>query len=55
MPKGADISNVEKAFILQALGQNLRLDGRALDQFRNVELTFGDQYGTSTVSLGKTR
>lgn len=55
MPRGADISNVEKAFILQALGQNLRLDGRGLDQFRDIQLVFGDQLGTVTVSLGRTR
>lgn len=55
MPRGADISNVEKSFILQALGQNIRLDGRAVDQYRNIELVFGDQLGAVTVSVGKTR
>lgn len=55
MPRGADISNVEKSFILQALAQNLRLDGRAFNQFRDIQLEFGDQLGTVTVSVGKTR
>lgn len=55
MPRGADISNVEKAFILEALSQNLRLDGRAFDQSRDIQLIFGEQLGTATVSLGKTR
>ena len=55
MPRGADISNVEKSFILQALAQNLRLDGRAFDRFRDIQIDFGEQLGTVTVSLGKTR
>lgn len=55
MPRQADISTVEKAFILQALLKDLRLDGRRVDQFRTVELEFGSQYGTVTITLGKTR
>lgn len=55
MPRQADISNVEKTFILEALTQNLRLDGRKFDQYRGIQLDFGEQYGTATVSVGKTR
>ena len=51
---GFDISNVERAFVLEALSQGIRIDGRALDQFRSVELEFGDEYGTATVKLGQT-
>lgn len=45
----------EKQFVLQALQENTRLDGRELDQYRPLELTFGDQYGVADVTLGKTR
>ena len=55
MPREADLSNVERAFILEALGQNVRLDGRAFDQFRKLDLSFEDDYGTCTVQLGKTK
>jgi exosome complex RNA-binding protein Rrp42 (RNase PH superfamily) len=55
MPREAEPSNVERNFILEALRQNIRVDGRAFDQFRPISLTFGEDYGTATVSLGKTR
>jgi exosome complex component RRP45 len=55
MPREADPSNVERAFILEALSQNVRVDGRALDQFRNIELEFGDEYGSVSLRMGKTR
>ncbi|KAK3995976.1 hypothetical protein QBC44DRAFT_318879 [Cladorrhinum sp. PSN332] len=55
MPREAEPSLNEKQFILQALQENLRLDGRQLDQYRPLELTFGDQYGVADVTLGKTR
>ncbi|KAL2164403.1 hypothetical protein VTH06DRAFT_3619 [Thermothelomyces fergusii] len=55
MPREAEPSLNEKQFVLQALQENLRLDGRELDQYRPLELTFGDQYGVADVTLGKTR
>jgi exosome complex component RRP45 len=55
MPREADPSNVERTFILEALHQDVRVDGRALDQFRPLNIIFGDDYGSATVSLGKTR
>lgn len=55
MPREAEPSLNERAFILEALKEDTRLDGRALDAFRNVELTFGDEYGAVDVKLGKTR
>lgn len=55
MPREVEPSVNEKAFILQALSENLRLDGREFDQFRPFELTFGDEYGVADVKLGKTR
>ena len=55
MPREAEPSLNERAFILEALKEDIRLDGRALDAFRNVELTFGEEYGVVDVKLGKTR
>ena len=55
MPREADISNNERNFILEALQQGVRVDGRGLDHFRSLELEFGDEFGTVTACLGKTR
>lgn len=55
MPREVDISNIERSFILEALSQDVRLDGRRLDQWRGLELEFGQEYGTATLRLGKTR
>ena len=35
--------------------EDVRLDGRAFDEFRSLDLSFGDEYGVATVQLGKTR
>ncbi|PSN74650.1 hypothetical protein BS50DRAFT_20913 [Corynespora cassiicola Philippines] len=55
MPREAEISVNERAFIQQALNEQIRLDGRAFDAYRPLELTFGDEYGVADVQLGKTR
>jgi exosome complex component RRP45 len=55
MPREAELSNNEREFILSALRQNVRLDGRASDVYRDIELSFGEEYGLVDVKLGKTR
>ena len=55
MPREAEISINEREFISQALQEQIRVDGRAFDAFRPLELTFGDEYGVADVQLGKTR
>ncbi|KAI9815570.1 MAG: hypothetical protein M1827_002704 [Pycnora praestabilis] len=55
MPREPEPSLNERSFVLQALQENIRTDGRALDAFRDLELTFGEQYGNADVKLGKTR
>jgi hypothetical protein len=55
MPREVEPSLNEKQFVLQALEENVRTDGRPFDQFRPLELTFGDEYGVSNVRLGNTR
>ncbi|KAH9884617.1 ribosomal protein S5 domain 2-type protein [Xylariomycetidae sp. FL2044] len=55
MPREAEPSLNERTFVAQALQEGLRLDGRAFDQFRKLDLKFGEQYGVADVSLGKTK
>lgn len=55
MPREAEPSLNEKTFVSQALQENVRLDNRAFDEYRPIELSFGDEYGTAQVTFGKTR
>lgn len=55
MPREVEPSLNEKQFVTQALQEHLRLDNRAFDEYRPIELSFGDEYGTAEVKLGKTR
>ncbi|KAL8674789.1 MAG: hypothetical protein Q9168_000770 [Polycauliona sp. 1 TL-2023] len=55
MPREAEPSNNERAFILEALNQDIRLDGRSLESYRDIQLSFGDEDGVADVRLGKTR
>jgi exosome complex component RRP45 len=55
MPQEAAPSSNEQTFLLSALRENIRLDNRAFDSWRPISLTFGDEYGTADVRLGKTR
>lgn len=55
MPREAEPSINERAFILQALQENVRLDGRAFDAYRQLDVSFGEEYGIADVRLGKTR
>lgn len=45
----------EKEFLVNALEQNLRLDGRAALEMRTPELTFGTELGCVECAFGKTR
>lgn len=55
MPREAEPSLNEKQFLLQALKENLRLDGREFDHYRSLDLQFGDDLGVADLRLGKTR
>jgi exosome complex component RRP45 len=55
MPREVEASLNEKQFVLRALQENIRVDGRSLDQFRDLRLTFGDNYGVLDMNLGNTR
>lgn len=55
MSKETPLSVAEREFILEALLENIRLDGRDADAFRPLSVTFGEEYGHVKVQLGQTR
>ena len=55
MPRESEPSVNEKAFVLQALQEHIRMDGRGLDELRSLDLQLGDEYGVADVRWGKTR
>ena len=55
MPREVEPSLNEKQFILRTLQENLRVDGRSFDQFRESKLSFGNEYGVVDVALGNTK
>lgn len=55
MPDELDTSAQERELLLDALREGLRLDGRELNDLRKLEISFGDDYGSVEVKLGKTR
>ncbi|PLN84883.1 exoribonuclease complex, subunit Rrp45 [Aspergillus taichungensis] len=54
MNKEAPLSIAERDFILNALREGVRLDGRDADQLRPLKVSFGEEYGHVKVQLGKT-
>ncbi|KAF7543543.1 hypothetical protein G7046_g9979 [Stylonectria norvegica] len=51
MPREAEPSLAERTFVTQALEEGLRIDGRKFDEYRPLELTFGDEYGVAEVKV----
>ncbi|CAN2388869.1 U1 snRNA 3'-end processing [Pristimantis euphronides] len=49
------LSNCERSFLLQAITDKKRVDGRQTYDYRNIKVTFGTEYGCCIVELGKTR
>ncbi|MBN3296983.1 exosome complex component RRP45 isoform X2 [Amia ocellicauda] len=49
------LSNCERQFLLAAIKEKKRLDGRQTYDYRNIKITFGTDYGCCIVELGKTR
>ncbi|XP_051993732.1 exosome complex component RRP45 [Xyrauchen texanus] len=49
------LSNCERLFLLKAIEEKKRLDGRQTYDYRNIKITFGTEYGCCIVELGKTR
>ena len=55
MPREVEPSTNERDFVLEALQQNIRLDGRKIDEYRKIDIEFGEEYGIADVRMGKTR
>ena len=49
------VSNNEHDFILGSIAKKIRLDERAIDQYRELSITFGKELGYCYVSLGSTK
>ncbi|KAI9308376.1 ribosomal protein S5 domain 2-type protein [Cunninghamella echinulata] len=55
MVKANDPSLNEGEFLLEALKQQIRIDGRGIYDVRSIEIKFGSDYGQVEVQLGRTR
>ncbi|XP_020513072.1 exosome complex component RRP45 [Labrus bergylta] len=53
--KETPLSNCERDFLLKAIEEKKRLDGRQTYDYRKMKITFGTDYGCCFVDLGKTR
>ncbi|XP_034457570.1 exosome complex component RRP45 isoform X5 [Hippoglossus hippoglossus] len=53
--KDTPLSNCERDFLLKAIQEKKRLDGRQTYDYRKIKITFGTDYGCCFVDLGKTR
>ncbi|XP_051802046.1 exosome complex component RRP45 isoform X3 [Acanthochromis polyacanthus] len=53
--KDTPLSNCERDFLLRAIEEKKRLDGRQTYDYRRIKITFGTDYGCCFVNLGKTR
>ncbi|KAJ2489831.1 3'-5'-exoribonuclease [Coemansia sp. RSA 2050] len=48
-------SNIEAAFLLEALKKGTRVDGRGIYDYRTLKISCGPTYGLAEVQLGQTR
>ncbi|GAA6228582.1 exosome complex component RRP45 [Lates japonicus] len=53
--KDTPLSNCERDFLLKAIEEKKRLDGRQTYDYRKIKITFGTDYGCCFVDLGRTR
>ncbi|XP_004716544.1 exosome complex component RRP45 isoform X1 [Echinops telfairi] len=53
--KETPLSNCERRFLLRAIEEKKRLDGRQTYDYRSIRISFGTDYGCCIVELGKTR
>uniref|UniRef100_A0A2M4BNQ0 Exosome complex component RRP45 n=2 Tax=Anopheles marajoara TaxID=58244 RepID=A0A2M4BNQ0_9DIPT len=49
------LTNNEKSFVQKAILESIRVDGRKLDEFRKLRISFGSEWGMVHVLLGQTR
>lgn len=55
MSREPPLSVIENGFILKAVDDGWRLDLRGLNEYRPVNISFGEEYGNVQVVLGKTK
>lgn len=55
MPKDLEPSISERTFVLDALKEGIRIDGRDADAYRALNIDFSTEYGLVEVRLGRTR
>ncbi|XP_048189400.1 exosome complex component RRP45 isoform X2 [Perognathus longimembris pacificus] len=53
--KETPLSNCERRFLLRAIQEKKRLDGRHTYDYRRLRISFGADFGCCVVELGKTR
>nr|XP_021410616.1 exosome complex component RRP45 isoform X1 [Lonchura striata domestica] len=53
--KATPLSNCERRFLLRAIQEKKRLDGRQCYDYRNIRVSFGADRGCCMVELGRTR
>ncbi|XP_017287935.1 exosome complex component RRP45 isoform X3 [Kryptolebias marmoratus] len=53
--KDTPLSNCERDFLIKAIEEKKRLDGRQTYDYRKIKITFGTDYGCCFVDLGQTR
>ncbi|XP_029706151.1 exosome complex component RRP45 isoform X1 [Takifugu rubripes] len=53
--KDTPLSNSERDFLLKAIAEKKRLDGRQTYDYRRIKVSFGADYGCCFVELGETR
>lgn len=49
------LSNNERTFVEKAIAEGLRIDKRGLNEFRNLGIFFGKNFGSVIASLGETK
>jgi hypothetical protein len=55
MPREIEPPTIQRDFVLAALAEGKRLDGRSPLQLREITIEFGDELGWCTCMWGKTR
>ena len=49
------LSTLEKEFILKAIAERTRLDGREANTHRDIRVSFGEDHGCCFVNIGETK
>lgn len=50
-----NVSGIERSFVLKAISERKRLDGRDAFQYRDIAINFGLERGCCMVDLGRTK